>query len=348
MGELTSGRADIALFPLTLTTQRAQYIQHTQPYMDEGYGLLVRTATVDPGYSFLLPFETFTWLMIALALLVVILLVFVLDSITRSARLKAIERTHGLVKVQRVRKRGKRVQVLASTIDASVPCCTGCSTKTSCAWSSPNATHSSKLGSGAYTYDVGATHVAVHLLIADDTDVLCCADKLMGHAIETVMMAVGSGAAPTTRSCSVKVMFVSWAIFCVIMLSAYTANLTANLTVNQMATSIKTLADLRASSLPFGVPAQSSISGYFSNSSDQGARSLHSQMLEYKVPADAVEAVRQGKIAAYISDYPTVQYFTQVGHSAGGCKGLASRAQVVGAVQVGVQQRCVVDAGTQA
>eukprot|EP00878_Enallax_costatus_P044544 GHUV01053208.1.p1 GENE.GHUV01053208.1~~GHUV01053208.1.p1 ORF type:complete len:468 (+),score=104.28 GHUV01053208.1:524-1927(+) len=242
MGELTSGRADLALFPLTLTTQRAQYIQHTQPYMDEGYGLLVRTGSVDPGYSFLMPFETFTWVMLILALFLTICIIFVLDSISRSARLKAIERTHGHIKLQTVRKR----------------------------------------------------------------------DKLMGHAIETVMMAVGSGSTPTTRSCSVKVMFVSWAIFCVIMLSAYTANLTANLTVNQMASAIKSLSDLKESSLPFGVPAQSSISSYFSNSSDQAARALHAKMMEFRVPDEAVEAVRDGKIAAYISDYPTVQYYTQV------------------------------------
>jgi hypothetical protein len=44
----------------------------------------------------------------------------------------------------------------------------------------------------------------------------------MGHAIETIMMAVNSGAAPTSRSLGVKFLFVAWAIFSVIMLAAYT------------------------------------------------------------------------------------------------------------------------------
>jgi hypothetical protein len=44
----------------------------------------------------------------------------------------------------------------------------------------------------------------------------------MGHAIETIMMAVNSGAAPTSRSLGVKLLFIAWAIFSVIMLSAYT------------------------------------------------------------------------------------------------------------------------------
>jgi hypothetical protein len=94
-------------------------------------------------------------------------------------------------------------------------------------------------------------------------------DKVMQHAIETIMMSVGSGAAPTSRSWAVKVMFIAWAIFSVIMLAAYTANLTANLTVSQIGVSIQGLADLAATSLQFGVPADSSVSAYFRNSSDQ-------------------------------------------------------------------------------
>lgn len=49
MGELTSGRADLALYPMTLTAQRAKYIQHTQPFQDGGYGLLVKTQAVNTG-----------------------------------------------------------------------------------------------------------------------------------------------------------------------------------------------------------------------------------------------------------------------------------------------------------
>jgi hypothetical protein len=51
---------------------------------------------------------------------------------------------------------------------------------------------------------------------------LTLVDKLMGHAIETIMMAVNSGAAPASRSLGVKFLFIAWAIFSVIMLAAYT------------------------------------------------------------------------------------------------------------------------------
>jgi ABC-type amino acid transport substrate-binding protein len=49
MGELTSNQTDLALFPLTLTSQRSQYIQSTPPYMDDGYGILVKTRRLDSG-----------------------------------------------------------------------------------------------------------------------------------------------------------------------------------------------------------------------------------------------------------------------------------------------------------
>jgi hypothetical protein len=49
MGQLTNNKADLALYPLTLTAQRARYIKHTQPFQDGGYGMLVRTQEVNTG-----------------------------------------------------------------------------------------------------------------------------------------------------------------------------------------------------------------------------------------------------------------------------------------------------------
>lgn len=57
--------------------------------------------------------------------------------------------------------------------------------------------------------------------------VLCLANadaKVMNHAIESIMMAVGNGAAPTSRSWAVKIVYIAWAVFCVIMLAAYTVS----------------------------------------------------------------------------------------------------------------------------
>ncbi|WIA38210.1 hypothetical protein OEZ86_001556 [Tetradesmus obliquus] len=241
MGELTSGRADLALYPMTLTAQRAKYIQHMQPFQDGGYGLLVKMQAVNTGYSFLLPFTWQVWLLFLMAMLAVVLLLTGMDLTTRKARHAALEKVDSR-KVQRSRKR----------------------------------------------------------------------DKLMGHAIETIMMAVNSGAAPASRSLGVKLLFIAWAIFSVIMLAAYTANLTANLTVNQLAVQIGSLADLAQSSAFFGVPADSSVSSYFTSSLDKAALLLRPRMIEYKDTDDGVADVRRGKIAAFVTDHINALYFTQV------------------------------------
>lgn len=42
MGELTSGTADIAAFPLSLTLPRPQYVGLSYSYLNGGIGILVR------------------------------------------------------------------------------------------------------------------------------------------------------------------------------------------------------------------------------------------------------------------------------------------------------------------
>lgn len=62
MAALTSGAADLALFPLTLTEQRAAAIAHTTPFTGDGYALTVALHQSGGGYStFLLPFTAATW-----------------------------------------------------------------------------------------------------------------------------------------------------------------------------------------------------------------------------------------------------------------------------------------------
>jgi ABC-type amino acid transport substrate-binding protein len=90
------------------------------------------------------------------------------------------------------------------------------------------------------------------------------------------------------------------------------ANLTANLTVNQLAVQISSLADLAQTASYFGVPADSSISVYFTSSMDKSALLLRPRMVEYKNTDDAVADVRQGKIAAFVTDHINALYFTQV------------------------------------
>ncbi|KAI8472309.1 MAG: hypothetical protein J3K34DRAFT_519790 [Monoraphidium minutum] len=119
MGELTRRRADLALFPLTLTRARNQYISATVAFMDTGFALLVRIVKLSRSYSFLLPFEArclrTTWLLVFAALAAVILVASLLQSWTRRARYRALERRYGL---EQTNVGGRRERVMQHGIQS--------------------------------------------------------------------------------------------------------------------------------------------------------------------------------------------------------------------------------------
>lgn len=237
MGELTRGRADMALFPLTLTSLRQRYITATVPYLDAGYALLVRQVVADTSYSFLLPFRPGTWLLLLAALASVILALSLLDAATRRARHRALARYYGVERAARKRRR----------------------------------------------------------------------ERAMEYATESVFMLMGQGSPPNSRAWSVRVLFVCWCVFSIIMLSAYTANLTANLTVSRLDSTLRSLGALKRSGQMFGVPADSSVVRYFRESRDGLASSLLPAMVEYRNQTDAVAAVRAGRLGAYVTDWPVLK-----------------------------------------
>ncbi len=58
MGELSEGRANMSLYPLTLTADRAAVISYSGPFLAQGYALLVqKTNAANGGMAFLAPFE---------------------------------------------------------------------------------------------------------------------------------------------------------------------------------------------------------------------------------------------------------------------------------------------------
>jgi ABC-type amino acid transport substrate-binding protein len=285
MGELTSGRADLALFPLTLTSLRANYIDATAPYMDAVCALFsVSHACVVwcwPGWRTCLA-RAFGSMCMCLC-------------VSKCTQLRWINTTNkqGYALLTRVVHADDvysfllpfswRTWLLLLTALVAVVIALSLLDL---------ATRRARYRALERCYGLERAKITRRR------------DATMQYTIESIMMLLGQGGAPRgAPSWAVKIMFVCWAVFSVIMLCAYTANLTANLTVSQLSTTIKSLAELKQSGHLFGVPADSSVAGYFKNSSDALAATLVPNMIEYRDADDAVRDVRAGKIAAYASDY---------------------------------------------
>jgi hypothetical protein len=84
--------------------------------MNTGYAILVKVVRLDQSYSFLLPFQTSTWLLLLAALLAVVLVLSLLDNFTRAARYRALEEHHGVERVLRKRRRERAMEHASESI----------------------------------------------------------------------------------------------------------------------------------------------------------------------------------------------------------------------------------------
>ncbi|XP_061010180.1 glutamate receptor ionotropic, NMDA 1 isoform X1 [Dama dama] len=89
MGELLSGQADMIVAPLTINNERAQYIEFSKPFKYQGLTILVKKeiprSTLD---SFMQPFQSTLWLLVGLSVHVVAVMLYLLDRFSPFGRFK--------------------------------------------------------------------------------------------------------------------------------------------------------------------------------------------------------------------------------------------------------------------
>ncbi|GBF96895.1 hypothetical protein Rsub_09900 [Raphidocelis subcapitata] len=256
VGQMREGRADMLLYSLTLTPERARAIGHTISILDAPGALAVlRSPQRVSGLVFFQSFTREVWLLGLTALVVTVFTLWGIDIVTRNARDKA---EHLL----RERDAGQRLpEPDADTLAES------------------------------RRRDRG---------------------RRMKFAMESTMIALGQGGPPTTaKSWSVKLLFVCWTVFSVVVLACYTANLTAHFTVSTLTSTVNSLQDIRMSGRPFGAMRNSAESLFINKALDPVVASIRPQLRAFDDHADALAALRSGEIIALVEDAGTVTGFTQ-------------------------------------
>jgi len=80
---------------------------------------------------------------------------------------------------------------------------------------------------------------------------------------EGLVSFVGFGREPETKSWSTRILWLTWLVFGVVIMAAYTANLTASLTVEQFQGGVDSLQQLKVDGGHVGVQGQGSVAAYF-------------------------------------------------------------------------------------
>lgn len=76
--ELVDGKADMSIAPMTISSDRQEVIDFTQPYMTFGLAFIIRVKDVSANYfRFLLPFDKSLWIALCVLIMVMSLLVWV-------------------------------------------------------------------------------------------------------------------------------------------------------------------------------------------------------------------------------------------------------------------------------
>ena len=81
VGELVRNEADIAIAPLTISSQRERAIEFSMPFMNIGISIMIKKPKKEkPGvFSFMSPLDTSIWLCVILAYISVSIILYIIS-----------------------------------------------------------------------------------------------------------------------------------------------------------------------------------------------------------------------------------------------------------------------------
>ncbi|VDP90901.1 unnamed protein product [Echinostoma caproni] len=224
VGEILSGMADLAVAPVSITPERAARVEFSKPFKYLGITILVKRVPKSNLGSFLQPFESTLWVLVALSVHAVAWVLYLLDRFSPFGH---------LTKKDYPKVKGNCIGAYPVSTENLCP-------------QDSNTLESQKLNATAPSNDAISNH-SYNSTSSTDTSDEGLTLSLAVYFAWGVLLNSGIGEG-TPRSFSARVLGMVWAGFAMIIVASYTANLAAFLVLDRPESSISGIDDMRVSS----------------------------------------------------------------------------------------------------
>nr|CAH8871570.1 unnamed protein product [Trichobilharzia regenti] len=273
IGEILSGKADLAVAPVSITPERAARVEFTKPFKYLGITILVKRERAKSNLgSFLQPFESSLWVLVALSVHVVAFVLYLLDRFSPFGRLNT-----KLKPSENDNNTYLTLQQLTSKKQAS--------DSNSLVLLNSHANNSRK-DEGINLS--GAVYFAWGVLLNSG---------------------IGEG---TPRSFSARVLGMVWAGFAMIIVASYTANLAAFLVLDRPEALISGIDDVRLRNpqkdFLFATVRGSPVDMYIKRQVEFATMYRVMETSNYDSVEEAIQAIKSGSLKAFIWESARLQY----------------------------------------
>ncbi|CAH8655530.1 unnamed protein product [Schistosoma rodhaini] len=275
IGEILSGTADLAVAPVSITPERAARVEFTKPFKYLGITILVKRERARSNLgSFLQPFESSLWVLVALSVHVVAFVLYLLDHFSPFGRTN-------------------------SDLDMSVD--------GSGSYSTLRQFDNEKQLNDKNTLTL--THLRQQQQQKEDEEGMNLSSAVYFAWAVLLNSGIGEG---TPHSFSARVLGMVWAGFAMIIVASYTANLAAFLVLDRPEASISGIDDVRLRNpqkdFLFATIRGSPVEMYFKRQVEFATMYRVMETNNYDSVEEAIQAIKSGTLKAFIWDSARLNY----------------------------------------
>ncbi|TPP56628.1 Glutamate [NMDA] receptor subunit 1, partial [Fasciola gigantica] len=299
MGEILSGMADLAVAPVSITPERAARVEFSKPFKYLGITILVKRERPKSNLgSFLQPFETTLWVLVALSVHAVAWVLYLLDRFSPFGQYRTSANTK---KIYPKRKN--------KCIDTYPQSTENLCTRDTNTLESQRSDSRSPAADEAKTCLIPVASTSSSSPSETNEEGLSLSLALYFAWGVLLNSGIGEG---TPRSFSARVLGMVWAGFAMIIVASYTANLAAFLVLDRPESSISGIDDMRLRNsqkdFTFATVRGSPVEQYFMRQMEYSTLYRTMESNNYDSIDEAIQAVRKGTLKAFIWDSARLNY----------------------------------------